>query len=131
VQAVVSKSEMRRLLPDDSPPSIAIACGLGAASSSCSYAAVGLARSIFCKGADFTGSIAFIASTNLVIELGIIMWLVLGWQFVGGEFLGGPLMIVLFALLFVPSSPARWPRRGLLQIAALPDGRRDRGTSSS
>src|SRR5215218_5222610 len=74
VQAVVSKQEMRRLLPDESPRSIAVACGLGAASSSCSYAAVALARSLFRKGADFTASIAFMfASTNLVIELGIIM----------------------------------------------------------
>src|ERR671919_943447 len=101
VQAVVSKREMRRLLPDDSPRSIAIACGLGAASSSCSYAAVALARSLFRKGADFTASIAFMfASTNLVIELGIIMAILLGWQFVVGEFIGGPLMIVLLALLF-------------------------------
>src|SRR5712691_10352819 len=82
VQAVVSKSEMSRLLPDDSPKSLAIATGLGAASSSCSYAAVALARSIFRKGADFTAAIAFeFASTNLVIELGIIMAILLGWQF--------------------------------------------------
>jgi uncharacterized protein len=101
VQAVVSKREMRRLLPDDSPRSIALACGLGAASSSCSYAAVALARSLFRKGADFTSSVAFMfASTNLVIELGIIIWLLLGWQFVLGEFIGGPLMIALLALLF-------------------------------
>ncbi|HEV2712666.1 MAG TPA: permease [Gaiellaceae bacterium] len=101
VQAVVSKREIRRLLPDDSPRSIAIACGLGAASSSCSYAAVALARSLFRKGADFTSAMAFqFASTNLVIELGIIIWLLLGWQFVLGEFIGGPLMIVLLALLF-------------------------------
>src|SRR5947199_4159727 len=80
VQAVVSKSEMRRLLPDDSPRSLAIATGLGAASSSCSYAAVALARSIFRKGADFTSAMAFqFASTNLVVELGIIMGLLLGW----------------------------------------------------
>src|SRR5881409_2212880 len=101
VQALVSKQEMRRLLPDDSPRTLAIACGLGAASSSCSYAAVALARSLFVKGADFTAAMAFeIASTNLVIELGIIMWLLLGWQFVLGEFVGGPLMIVFLALLF-------------------------------
>src|SRR3954471_2772190 len=67
VQAVVSKSEMTKLLPDDSPKSLAIACGLGAASSSCSYAAVALARSIFRKGANFTAAMAFqLASTNLV-----------------------------------------------------------------
>jgi uncharacterized protein len=101
VQAVVSKGEMRRLLPDDSPRSLSLACGLGAASSSCSYAAVALARSLFRKGADFTASMAFeFASTNLVIELGIIMALLLGWQFTLGELLGGPLMIVLLALVF-------------------------------
>src|SRR5437879_8743721 len=101
VQAVVSKREMRRLLPDDSPRTLVVASALGAASSSCSYASVALARSLFRKGANFTAAIAFeIASTNLVIELGIIMWLLLGWQFVLGEFVGGPLMIVFLALLF-------------------------------
>src|SRR5437867_8178129 len=87
VQAVVSKQEMRRLLPDDSPKTLAIATGLGAASSSCSYAAVALARSLFRRGADFTAAMAFqFASTNLVIELGIIMALLLGWQFTLAEF---------------------------------------------
>jgi uncharacterized membrane protein YraQ (UPF0718 family) len=101
VQAVVSKREMRRLLPDDSPRSLARATILGAASSSCSYAAVALARSLFRKGADFTAAMAFeFASTNLVIELGIIMTLLLGWQFTLAEFVGGPLMIVLLALVF-------------------------------
>src|SRR5213593_3501809 len=100
VQAVVSKSEMTRLLPDDSPRSIAIACGLGAASSSCSYAAVALARSIFRKGANFTAAMAFeFASTNLVIELGIILALLMGWRFTLAEFIGGPIMIALLALL--------------------------------
>jgi len=101
VQAVVSKREMRRLLPDHSPKTLAVASGLGAASSSCSYASVALARSLFRKGADFTAAMAFqFASTNLVIELGIIMALLLGWQFVLGEFVGGPLMIVFLAILF-------------------------------
>jgi len=101
VQAVVTKREMRRLLPDDSPRTLLVASGLGAASSSCSYASVALARSLFRKGADFTAAMAFeIASTNLVIELGIVMALLLGWRFVVGEFVGGPLMIVLVALLF-------------------------------
>src|SRR6266511_1111562 len=94
VQAVVSKAEMGRLLPDDSPRSLTIACGLGAASSSCSYAAVAMARSVFRKGADFTSAMAFqFASTNLVAVL-------LGWQFTAAEFVVGPLMIVLLALLF-------------------------------
>jgi uncharacterized membrane protein YraQ (UPF0718 family) len=89
------------LLPDDSPKSLAIACGLGAASSSCSYAAVALARSIFRKGANFTAAMAFqLASTNLVAELTIIIIVLMGWQFAAAEFLGGPLMIVLVALLF-------------------------------
>src|SRR6266542_3985903 len=78
VQAVVSKAEMGRLLPDDSPRSLTIACGL-AASSSCSYAAVAMARSVFRKGADFTSAMAFqLASTNLVVELGIILAVLLG-----------------------------------------------------
>ncbi|HEY7693672.1 MAG TPA: permease [Gaiellaceae bacterium] len=101
VQAVVSKRELQRLLPDDSPRTLAVATGLGAASSSCSYAAVALARSLFRRGADFTASIAFeIASTNLVFELGIVLALLLGWEFVLGEFVGGPLMIVLVAVAF-------------------------------
>src|SRR2546425_8096057 len=101
VQAVVSKSEMTKLLPDDSPKSLAIACGLGAASSSCSYAAVALARSLFRKGANFTAAMAFeLASTNLVAELTIIIIVLMGWQFALAEFVGGPLMVVLMALLF-------------------------------
>lgn len=100
IQAVVSKKQMTKLLPDDSPKSLAIATGLGAASSSCSYAAVALARSIFTKGANFTSAIAFeIASTNLVIELGIIIALLLGWQFTLAEFIGGPIIIIVFAVL--------------------------------
>jgi uncharacterized membrane protein YraQ (UPF0718 family) len=101
VQAVISKGEMSRLLPDDSPRSLAIATGLGAASSSCSYAAVALARSIFRKGADFTAAMAFeLASTNLVAELTIIIIVLMGWQFAAAEFIGGPLMVVLMAVFF-------------------------------
>jgi uncharacterized protein len=101
VQAVVSKQEMSRLLPDDSPRSLCVASGLGAASSSCSYAAVALARSLFRKGANFTAAMAFeFASTNLVIELGIILAVLIGWQFTAAEFVGGPLMIVFLALVF-------------------------------
>lgn len=101
VQAVVSKGEMSRLLPDDSPKSLAIATGLGAASSSCSYAAVALARSIFRKGADFTAAMAFeLASTNLVAELSIILIVLMGWQFAAAEFAGGALMVAIMATLF-------------------------------
>ena len=101
VQAVVSKSQMTKLLPDDSPKSLTTATGLGAASSSCSYAAVALARSIFRKGADFTAAMAFeIASTNLVAELSIILIVLMGWQFALAEFAGGLLMVMIIAVLF-------------------------------
>jgi uncharacterized membrane protein YraQ (UPF0718 family) len=101
VQAVVSKGEMSRLLPNDSFRSIATACGLGAASSSCSYASVALARSIVRKGANFTAAMAFqFASTNLVIELGIILAVLMGWQFTLAEFVGGLLMITILVILF-------------------------------
>ena len=101
VQAVVSHREMARLLPDDRPPSIARALALGAASSSCSYAAVAIARSLFRKGADFTAAMAFeMASTNLVVELAIIMLVFLGWQFTLAEFVGAPIMVALLVVLF-------------------------------
>jgi uncharacterized protein len=101
VQAVVSKSEMVRLLPDDSPRTIGLACALGVASSSCSYAAVALARSIFRKGGNFTAAMAFeFASTNLVIELCVILALLMGWQFTLAEFVGGLMMIAILAMLF-------------------------------
>src|ERR1700732_2698186 len=101
VQAVVSKREMSRLLPDDSPRSLAIACLLGAASSSCSYAAVALARSLFRKGANLTAAMAFeLASTNLVLELSIILVVLMGWQFVLAEAFGAVIMVVLLVLLF-------------------------------
>jgi uncharacterized membrane protein YraQ (UPF0718 family) len=101
IEALVKKSTIAGLLPDDRPRSLATATGLGAASSSCSYAAVALARSLFRKGANFTAAMAFeLASTNLVIELGLILALLLGWQFTAAEFVGGPIMIALLALLF-------------------------------
>ena len=101
IQAVVSHKQMGKLLPDDRPRTLLKASVLGAASSSCSYAAVALARSIFRKGANFTAAMAFeVASTNLVIELGIIMVVLLGWQFTAAEFVGGPLMILILAILF-------------------------------
>src|SRR5258707_11324362 len=101
IQALIRRQTITRLLGDDKPRTLALAAGLGIASSSCSYAAVALARSLFRKGADFTAVMVFeIASTNLVIELGIIMALLLGWPFTAAEFVGGPIMIVLIAVLF-------------------------------
>src|SRR5258706_4339542 len=101
VQAVVSHREMSRLLPDDRPRSIATALALGAASSSCSYAAVALARSLFRKDANFTAAMAFqLASTNLVVELSIIMLVLLGWQLTLAEFVGAPIMVALLVVIF-------------------------------
>ena len=101
IEALVRKSTTARLLPDDRSRSLATATGLGAASSSCSYAAVALARSLFRKGANFTAAMAFqFASTNLVIELGLILALLVGWQFTAAEFVGGPFMIIVIALIF-------------------------------
>jgi uncharacterized membrane protein YraQ (UPF0718 family) len=101
VQALVRRQTVIRLLGDDRPKALAVATGLGAASSSCSYAAVALARALFRRGASFTAAMVFeIASTNLVIELGIILALLIAWQFTLAEFVGGPIMIVLMALAF-------------------------------
>jgi uncharacterized membrane protein YraQ (UPF0718 family) len=116
VQAVVSHSEMRRLLPDDRPRSIAIALGLGAASSSCSYVAVALARSVFRKGANFTAAMAFeLASTNLVLELTIIIIVLMGWQFALAEFVGAPIMVAVMVLLFRLFLSPRLLREGMEQ----------------
>jgi uncharacterized membrane protein YraQ (UPF0718 family) len=101
VQAVVRRSTIIRRLGDERPRTLAIAAGFGAASSSCSYAAVALARALFKKGASFTAAMAFeIGSTNLVVELGVILAVLIGWQFTVAEFVGGPIMVVLVAVVF-------------------------------
>src|SRR6266852_5597896 len=101
VQALVSHRTLARLLGDDSPRSLSLATLFGIASSSCSYAAVALARSLFRKGASFTAAMVFqLASTNLVIELGIILIVLMGWPFAASEFLGAPVMIAILAVLF-------------------------------
>jgi uncharacterized membrane protein YraQ (UPF0718 family) len=101
VQAVVRRETVTRLIGGTGPRSLAIATGFGAASSSCSYAAVALARALLRKGASFQAAMAFeIASTNLVIELGIILALLISWQFTLAEFVGGPIMIVAVAVAF-------------------------------
>lgn len=148
VQAVVRRETVVRLLGDARPRTLALSAGLGAASSSCSYAAVALSRSLFRKGADFTAAMAFeIASTNLVIELGVIMALLLGWQFTAAEFIGGPIMIVILAVLFrvllrepllhhpmaqwarSPGSSRRWRCRGRRRGQSLRRDRRGRSES--
>jgi len=101
VAAVVRRDAITRRLGNDRPATLVLATGLGAASSSCSYAAVALARSLFRKGAGFTAAMVFeIASTNLVIELGIILALLLSWQFTLAEYVGGIIMIALLAVAF-------------------------------
>jgi len=101
VQAVVPHQSIAKALGGDSPKNLALATLFGIASSSCSYAAVALARSIFQKGASFTSAMVFeLASTNLVIELGILLTILMGWQFTAAEFVGGLLMVIFLALLF-------------------------------
>ena len=100
VQAFVTREEMQRTLGNHRPAAVAKASGLGMISSSCSYAASAMARSIFDKGADFIASMVFMfASTNLVVELGIVLVILMGWQFAAAEFVGGPIMIILLVTL--------------------------------
>src|SRR3954468_5552806 len=99
VQAWVPRARIQRALSGQSPRPIAKATGLGAASSSCSYAAIAIARSLFAKGASGITALAFqFASTNLVWELGLVLWILLGWQFALAEFVGGLVMIGLMAV---------------------------------
>src|SRR5580700_7927740 len=99
VEAFVSHEQMERVMGDHRPAAVARASGLGMVSSSCSYAATAMAKSLFAKGADFVDAMIFMfASTNLVIELGIVLVVLMGWQFAAAEFVGGPIMIVLLAL---------------------------------
>jgi uncharacterized protein len=101
VQAVVRREAVIRRLGGDRPSTLALAAGLGTASSSCSYAAVALARSLFRKGAGFTAAMVFeIASTNLVIELGIVLALLISWQFTLAEYIGGVIMIIFVGVAF-------------------------------
>jgi uncharacterized membrane protein YraQ (UPF0718 family) len=108
VQAVVSKERMQRALGRDGVREIALATGFGAASSSCSYAAAAMSKTLFKQGAALVPSLAFLfASTNLVLELGIILWLLLGWQFTAAEWIGGLVLIALMTVLVKPTYPKR------------------------
>jgi uncharacterized membrane protein YraQ (UPF0718 family)/YHS domain-containing protein len=116
VQSFVSKREMQRVLGDHRPRTIVRSSFFGMVSSSCSYAASALAKSLFVRGADFTAAMVFMfASTNLVVELGVVLWLLIGWQFAVAEFIGGFIMIALLALVL--------PR--VIDVAEL-DAARDR-----
>ena len=108
VQAFVSRKNMRQQLGDASAKSITKASLFGVISSSCSYSASALAKSLFSKGANFTASMVFMfASTNLVIELGLVLWILMGWQFAVAEFIGGAIMILLLKLLIPRLIPAK------------------------
>ncbi len=131
VQAIVSRSQMQRVLGDHRPRTLAIASIFGAASSSCSYAASAVAKSLFQKGADFTTAMVFmLASTNLVIELGLVLWILIGWQFALSEYVGGIIMIGLLAVAarFVfPSFVVVRAREHLLLQSPHPAFPRERG----
>ncbi|HVT76200.1 MAG TPA: permease [Acidimicrobiales bacterium] len=100
VQAFVSKDQMQRVMGDHRPPAVLRASGFGMVSSSCSYAATAMAKSLYQKGADFVTALVFMfASTNLVLELGVVLLVLLGWQFAAAEFIGGAVMIVLLVLV--------------------------------
>ena len=122
VQAWVPRSRLQRALGGAGPREIALATALGAASSSCSYAAIAIAKSLFQKGASFAAAMAFqFASTNLVFELGIVMWIFLGWKFTLAEFIGGFVLIALMWLglrLFVSRRLEEEAREHALQAQA-------------
>jgi hypothetical protein len=107
VQAFVSRGRMQRLMGDHRPAAVTRSTLLGIASSSCSYAASALARALFLRGADFTAAMVFmVASTNLVVEIGIVLWLLIGWQFAAAEFVGGAVMVALLGVLLPRVIPA-------------------------
>src|SRR6266576_2891293 len=108
VQSLVSREAVVRALGADDLRGVTFATVLGAASSSCSYAAVAVGRGLFRKGATFANAILFeFASTNLVFELGLVILVLLGWQFLAAEFAGGLLMIAILAVIFKYSLRAR------------------------
>jgi uncharacterized membrane protein YraQ (UPF0718 family)/YHS domain-containing protein len=117
VQAFASRKKMREQLGDDSFKSVFKASLFGIISSSCSYSASALAKSLFSKGANFTSSMVFMfASTNLVIELGLVLWIMMGWQFAVAEFFGGAIMIILLKILIprlIPATLIESSRKGL------------------
>lgn len=119
VQAFISRGRMQRALGDHRPVTLGKAGVLGMVSSSCSYAATALAKTLFARGADFTSAMVFMfASTNLVIELGIVLWLLLGWQFALAEFVGGAIMIVLLGLVVPRAIPVGWAQQARARLSA-------------
>lgn len=129
VQAFVSRGRMQRALGDHRPATLGKASVLGMISSSCSYAATALAKTLFARGADMTAALVFMfASTNLVLELGIVLWLLLGWQFALAEFVGGAIMIVLLGLVVPRIIPSGWAEQARARLSSGgDDGEHDHG----
>lgn len=108
IQALVSKERMQRTLGQGGVRQIALATAAGAASSSCSYASAAIVRTLFKKGAALVPSLAFLfASTNLVLELGIVLWILLGWQFALAEWIGGIVLVIIMSILVKLTYPAK------------------------
>jgi uncharacterized membrane protein YraQ (UPF0718 family) len=108
VQAVVPKERMQQVLGRDGVRETALATLYGAASSSCSYAAAAMSKTLFKKGAALVPSLAFLfSSTNLVIELGLILWFLMGWQFTAGEWIGGVVLVIIMSLLVKATYPKK------------------------
>ena len=128
VQAFVSRAAMQRSLGDHRPRTIGKASFFGMVSSSCSYAASALAKTLFQRGADFTAAQAFMfASTNLVVEMGIVLWLLIGWEFAAAEFVGGAVMIVLLAVVLPRVVPAAEQAAARAALAGGEHGGHDGG----
>jgi uncharacterized protein len=134
IQAWVPRSRVEGLLGGGGAKPVAWATGLGAASSSCSYAAVAIAKSLFTKGASAASTLAFqLASTNLVWELGLVLWVLIGWQFTVAEYLGGIVMIVLMTVLLRVFVSPRLEERARRHAVTADDGghhHHDHGSST-
>ena len=131
VQAWIPRERIERRLAGSGAAPLAWATGLGAASSSCSYAATAIAKSLFQKGASAMSAIAFqFASTNLVWELGLVLWVLLGWQFTLAQFVGGFIMIGLIALLLRVFISPRVEREARDHAVAADDGHQHKSSSS-
>src|SRR6201995_2411560 len=123
VQAFISRGRMQRALGDHRPVTLGKAGLLGIVSSSCSYAATALAKTLFARGADFTSAMVFmVASTNLVVELGIVLWLLLGWEFALAELVGGGIMIVLLGPVVPRVIPAGWAEQARARLGDATSG---------
>jgi uncharacterized protein len=130
VQAVVSKQRMQQLLGRDGVREIALATGFGAVSSSCSYASAAMSKTLFKKGAAFIPSLAFLfSSTNLVFELGVILWLLMGWQFTAAEWIGGLVLIAVMSVLVKLTYPKALVEEARRRVDAT--GGHDHGSAES